>query len=79
MKRLVKVETNAEDYIATYDAEEKTVRIFYDDADRIALEEIEDDSSWEEIANGVDNFDEWIGIDYNDPESPRIIEEKEFY
>lgn len=40
------------------------------------LESVEDDTSWE-YEEDVDDLDEWLGIDYNNPETPRILFEME--
>lgn len=79
MKKIYYVRTNGYDMIATYNTESKEVR--YTTADFITeyinnLSSIEDDSSWE-VAENVNDFEEWLGIS-NDPESPEIITELEF-
>ena len=81
MKKLMRVSTNAYNMFVTYDEEEQVVRFLTDSNDistsDIALEDVEDDSSWE-IAEDVENVEEWLGVDYNNPDAARIIEEVEF-
>lgn len=75
MKKLMKIETNASTMFATYDADEKIARIL-DNAETnsgVRLSDVEDDSSWE-IFENVENFNEWLGVDYNNPDAPRITE-----
>lgn len=75
MKKLMKIETNASTMFATYDADEKIARIL-DNAETnsgVRLSDAEDDSSWE-IFENVENFNEWLGVDYNNPDAPRITE-----
>lgn len=78
MKKLMKVETNASTMFVTYDTDEKIVRILdnIDTNSGARLSDVEDDSSWE-IFENVENFDEWLGIDYNNSDAPKIVEEME--
>jgi hypothetical protein len=70
----MKVETNAEAMFVTYDDETKTARVIT--ADGFSINEVEDDSSWDSY-EGVENVEEWLGVDYNDPDAAKIVEEKE--
>ena len=74
----MKVETNASTMFVTYDTDEKIVRILdnIDTNSGARLSDVEDDSSWE-IFENVENFDEWLGIDYNNSDAPKIVEEME--
>lgn len=74
----MKVETNASTMFVTYDTDEKIVRILDNDETNSGarLSDVEDDSSWE-IFENVDNFNEWLGVDYNNPDAPKVIEEIE--
>lgn len=93
MKKLMYVTTNAGDMIVSYDENEKVLRYLSEsnenpfpkrnsegqpDLEVIndLLDEVEDDSSWcyEENIADVEDF---LEIDYNDPETPRIIAETE--
>lgn len=78
MKKLFKVETNAFTEFVTYDEEEKVARVLYNEETNSGLDirEVEDDSSWE-VYEDVDDIDEFLGIDYNDPDTARIIDEIE--
>ena len=78
MKKIMKVETNASTMFVTYDTDEKIVRILDNDETNSGarLSDVEDDSSWE-IFENVDNFNEWLGVDYNNPDAPKVIEEIE--
>lgn len=93
MKKLMYVTTNGNDIIVSYDESEKNVRCLSESNDnpfpkRNAdgqhdleainkfLTEIEDDSSWC-VDEDVDDVEEFLGIDYNDSETPRIIAEIE--
>ena len=40
------------------------------------LQSVEDDSSWE-LEEDVEDLENWLGIDYNNPETPRILFEME--
>lgn len=79
MKKLYFVRTNGYDMLVSHD-EDNDVRYLTenkyfpsDDDDILSfLESIEDDTSWE-YEEGVDNIEEWLGIDYNNPETPRIL------
>lgn len=70
MKRLMKVETNADTMLVTYDPETKIVRVLNDAKDINALT-VEDDSSWEMFENVAD-VEEWLEIDDNNPDSPKV-------
>lgn len=79
MKKLYFVRTNGYDMLVSHD-EDNDVRYLTenkyfpsDDNDILSfLESVEDDTSWE-YEEGVDNIEEWLGIDYNNPETPRIL------
>ena len=80
MKRLMKVETNASTMFVTYDPEEKIVMVLDNDETNdpdFDIRNVEDDSSWDMYEN-VDDVEAWLGIDYNNPEADRIIDEIEF-
>lgn len=70
MKRLMKVETNADTMLVTYEPETKIARVL-NDAEDINILTVEDDSSWEMFENVAD-VEEWLEIDYNNPDSPRV-------
>ena len=74
MKKIMKVETNAEPLFVTYDDETKIARVI--EAGGLNINEVEDDSSWDSY-EGVENVEEWLGVDYNDPDAAKIVEEKE--
>jgi hypothetical protein len=84
MKKLMYVQTNGYDMLVSYDADEKIARILTDSNEfdirpfKNHLEMVEDDSSWE-IYEDIDssNFDEWLGIDYSNPDAPKILNEIE--
>lgn len=79
MKKIYKVETNSSTMFVTYDEEDQIVRALDNEETNggIGINDIDDDSSWEMFTD-VENLEEWLGIDYNDSDSPRIIEEAEF-
>lgn len=81
MKKLYKIETNASTLFASYDDDEKIVRILDNEEtngeNAVPLATVEDDSSWD-MYEGIEDFEEWLGIDYTDPDTPRIVEEIEF-
>ena len=80
MKRLMKVETNASTMFVTYDAEEKIVMVLDNDETNdpdFDIRNVEDDSSWDMYEN-VDDVEAWLGIDYNNPDTDRIVDEIEF-
>lgn len=79
MKTLMRVETNASTMFVTYDADEKTVRVLDNEETNsgVKLSDVEDDSSWE-VFEDVENLEEWLGIDYNNSDAPRIIEKINF-
>ena len=79
MKRLMKVETNASTMFVTYDTEEKIVMCIDNEETNSGMDirDVEDDSSWN-MHEDVEDIETWLGIDYNDPESSRIIDEIEF-
>lgn len=79
MKKLYYVSTNGYDMLATYDEDEKIVRYANEIDVRPFLghlEDVEDDSSWE-IAEDVEDFEEWLGIGQGS-ESPEILESIDF-
>ena len=79
MKKIYKVETNASTMFVTYDEENQIVRVLDNEETNggIGINEVEDDSSWEKFTN-VGNLEEWLGVDHNDSDSPRITDESEF-
>ena len=80
MKRLMKVVTNASTMFVTYDPEEKIVMVLDNEETNdpnFDIRNVEDDSSWDMYEN-VDDVETWLGIDYNNPEADRIIDEIEF-
>lgn len=80
MKKLYLIETNSSTMVATYDEEEKVVRLLdneeTNDSD-FSLEQVEDDSSWE-LYGYVEDFEKWLGVDWNNEDAPKIIEEIDF-
>lgn len=83
MKKLMRVDTNASTMFVTYDDEEKIVRVLDNeetnpitDEEKVRLEDVEDDSSWD-MFEDVEDVEEWLGIDYNNPDAPIIVEEIE--
>lgn len=79
MKRLMKVETNAGTMFVTYDPEFKIVRVLDNEETNggFMLSDVQDDSSWY-FFKDVDNVEKWLGVDYFEPDSPKIVEEIEF-
>lgn len=80
MKRLMKVETNASTMFITYDAENKIVMVLDNDETNdpnFDIRNVEDDSSWDMYEN-VDDVEAWLGIDYNNPDADKIVDEIEF-
>lgn len=80
MKRLMKVETNASTMFVTYDAENKIVMVLDNDETNdpdFDIRNVEDDSSWDMYEN-VDDIEAWLGIDYNNPDADKIVDEIEF-
>lgn len=82
-KRLMRVETNASTMFVTYDSEEKIVRMLNSDETnpltdegKVKLEDVTDDSGWD-IYYDVEDVEEWLGVDYDNPDAPKIIEEIE--
>lgn len=83
IKKLYYIRTNGYDMLVSYD-ENNFVRFltenkyFPSDDDGIFafLESVEDDTSWE-YEEDVEDLEEWLGIDYNNPETPRILFEIE--
>lgn len=77
MKNLYLVETNAFNAVVLYDTEDKTVDILDIDADApdFKLSDI-DQHEYGVIGSyyGVEDIEGLLGIDYNDSETPRIIE-----
>lgn len=80
MKKLYYVRTNGYDMLVTYDEEEKIAR-YTEELDPLPflghLEDVEDDSSWQ-IAEEVENLEEWLGIGKGDAEEPEILESIDF-
>ena len=79
MKKIYKVETNASTMFVTYDEEDQIVRVLDNEETNggIGINEVEDDSSWEMFTD-VENLEEWLGVDHNGSDSPRITDESEF-
>ena len=80
MKRLMKVETNASTMFVTYDPEEKIVMVLDNEETNdpdFDIRNVEDDSSWDMYKN-IDDVETWLGIDYNNPEADKIVDEIEF-
>lgn len=79
MKKLYYIRTNAYDMLVTYDNESKIAR-FTTDIDVTPyighLETVEDDSSWE-IAENVNDLEEWLGFGIGHDE-PEILESIDF-
>lgn len=82
-KRLMRVKTNTSTMFVSYDKEEKVVKILENeetnpltDEEEVKLEDVEDDSSWRTY-EGIEDVEEWLEIDYNNPDAPKIIEEIE--
>lgn len=76
MKNLYLIDTNASTMIVLHDTEDKTVTVLdtvETNSIDFTLEEVEDVSAGE-IFEDVEDVEEWLGIDYNNPETPRIIE-----
>lgn len=76
MKNLYLVETNASTMIVLHDTEDKTATVL-DTAETntpgFNLAAVEDASAGE-IFEDIEDVEEFLGIDYNNPETPRIIE-----
>lgn len=79
MKKIYKVETNASTMFVTYDEEDQIVRVLDNEETNggIGINEVEDDSSWEMFTD-VENLDSWLGVDYDNPDAPKIVDEAEF-
>lgn len=80
MKKLLKVNTNSSTMFVSYDEENQIVRILDNgetNSENADIRNVEDDSSWEMFEN-VEDVEAWLGIDYSDPDSPRIEDEIEF-
>ena len=83
IKKLYYIRTNGYDMLVSQD-DDNDVRYLPEnkyfpsnDDDILAfLEGVEDDTSWE-LEENVEDIEEWLGIDYNDPETPRILFEIE--
>lgn len=80
MKKLYYVRTNGYDMLVTYDPKEKIAR-YANDIDVAPylghLDQVEDDSSWD-VAEDVEDLEEWLGIGKGDPEEPEILESIDF-
>lgn len=80
MKKMYKVETNASTMFVTYDDEEQIVR-FLDNEETncpgFEIKDVEDDSSWD-MCTGVEDLNSWLGVDYDNPDAPKIVDEAEF-
>lgn len=77
MKNLYLVKTNGFTELALHDTEEKTVAVLYTEEvynPDFTLKDVEDMSAAQEIFEDVEDIEEFYGIDYNDGETPRIIE-----
>lgn len=83
IKKLYYIRTNGYDMLVSQD-DDNDVRYLPEnkyfpsnDDDILAfLEGVEDDTSWE-LEENVEDIEEWLDIDYNDPETPRILFEIE--
>lgn len=75
----MKVKTNASTIFVTYDLYDKIVRVLDNEETNggVRLSDVEDDSSWDAYED-VENIDEWLGVNYDSPDAPEIIEEIEF-
>lgn len=80
MEKLHYVRTNGYDMLVTYDQEEKIAR-YANEIDVTPflghLNEVEDDSSWE-IAENVEDLEEWLGIGTEGHDNPEILESIDF-
>lgn len=77
MKNLYLVETNAFNAVVFYDTEDKTVGILDVDADtpEFKLNDIDSfDYGIKEQYLGVDDIEEFLGVDCIAPDAPKIIE-----
>lgn len=76
MKNLYLIETNDFRDVVLHDTEEKTATVLYckeaQDKD-FTLKAVEDMSAGA-VYHDIENAEEMYGIDYNNPETPRIIE-----
>lgn len=83
IKKLYYIRTNGYDMLVSQD-DDNDVRYLPEnkyfpsnDDDILAfLEGVEDDTSWE-LEENVEDIEEWLDIDYSDPETPRILFEIE--
>lgn len=76
MKNLYLIETNASTMIVLHDLENMTATVLDTEETNtpgFTLEGVEDVSAGE-IFEDVADIEKWQGIDYNNPETPRIIE-----
>ena len=76
MKNLYLVETNASTMIVLHDTEDKTATVLdtvETNTPGFTLSQVEDVSAGE-IFEDVENIEEFLDIDYNNGETPRIIE-----
>lgn len=75
MKNLYLIETNARTMLVLHDTDDKTATVldtFETNSFDFTFADVEDVSAGE-IFEDVEELEEWLGIDYNDPETPRII------
>lgn len=76
MKNLYLIETNGFTDIVLHDTEEKTATVLYcEEAQNkdFTLKDVEDVSAGEIFEDVADIID-WLGIDYDNSESPRIMD-----
>lgn len=80
MKKLYYVRTNGYDMLVTHDENDCIAR-FMNTVDVSVylgnLDLVEDDSSWD-IAEDVEDLEEWLGIGNGDQEEPEILESIDF-
>lgn len=76
MKNLYLIETNAFREVVLHDTEEKTATVCYNEeinAPGFSLKDVEDVSTGV-VYEDVEDIEQMYGIDYNNGETPRIIE-----
>lgn len=75
--RLMKVKTNASTMFAAYEAEEQRLWILddeYTNSEEADLREVEDWTSWTRFED-VEDPEEFLGVDYQDSESSKIVDD----
>ncbi len=76
----MKIETNSSTMFVTYDPEEKRVMVLDNEETNNSdfdIRNVEDDSSWD-MYTDVDDVEEWLGINPNNPDADKIVDEIEF-